>query len=192
MISSAMENLSQHSPAGPIIETARLRMRPHRLDDFRPCAAMWADPLVTRYIGGRPFTEEEVWARLLRYAGLWALLGFGFWAVLEKSTGEFVGDIGFADFKRDLSPPLDLPEMGWVLAARAHGKGYATEAVRAALAWADAHFKSSGTVCIIDVGNLPSLGVAAKAGYRELRRTTYKDKPLIVFERSSVDSSSEG
>ena len=96
---------------------------------------MWADPEVTRYIGGTPLTEEESWARLLRYVGHWSLLGFGYWVVEEKTTGNFIGEVGFADYKRDLPSLKDLPEIGWVFSSQASGKGYATEAVRAASAW---------------------------------------------------------
>lgn len=53
----------------PILETERLRLRAHRLDDFAASAAMWADPIVTRYTVGKPQTSEEVWSRLLRYIG---------------------------------------------------------------------------------------------------------------------------
>ena len=70
----------------PVIETARLKLRGHRLDDFTPCAAMWADPVVTRHIGGRPLSEEESWTRLLRYVGHWALLGFGYWVASYVSN----------------------------------------------------------------------------------------------------------
>jgi RimJ/RimL family protein N-acetyltransferase len=73
----------------PVLETERLKLRGHRLDDFAPCAAMWADPLVTRHIGGIPLSAEESWTRLLRYVGHWALLGFGYWVVEEKATGNF-------------------------------------------------------------------------------------------------------
>ena len=119
----------------PVLHTERLKLRGHRLDDFIASAAMWADPNVTRHIGGQPLTEEEAWTKFLRYVGHWALLGFGYWVVEEKATGSFVGEIGFADYKRDLEPSLhDKPEIGWVLAPRSHGKGYATEAVRAAIA----------------------------------------------------------
>ena len=166
------------------METERLTLRRHRVTDLDDCVAMWADPRVTRHIGGRPFTAEEVWTKLLRYAGHWSLLGFGYWVAHEKESGRFVGEVGFADFKRDLVPSLDdRPELGWALASRAHGKGYATEAVRAALAWGDAHFGSKPTVCLIHPDNLPSLRVAAKAGYRELERTTYKGQPTIIFGR---------
>src|SRR5258708_19773253 len=104
---------------------------------------MWADPSVTRFIGGKMFTPEEVWARLLRYAGLWSLLGFGYWAIEERTTGDFVGELGFADFKHDIVPSLDdRPELGWALASRVHGKGYATEAVPPALPSRAARFAS--------------------------------------------------
>jgi RimJ/RimL family protein N-acetyltransferase len=167
----------------PVIETARLKLRAHRPDDWAACAAMWSHPAVTRYIGGRPFTGEEVWTRLLRFAGHWAWMGFGYWAVEEKDTGNFIGEIGFADYKRDIDPPVTLPETGWVLATQAHGKGYATEGVRAAIAWGDTHFGSSPTVCLIHPENMRSIRVAAKCGYREMERTTYKGHPTLVFTR---------
>src|SRR5271166_545914 len=168
----------------PILETPRLKLRGHRLDDFVHSAAMWADPAVTRHVGGQPLTEEEAWTKFLRYAGHWALLGFGYWVVEEKATGNFAGEIGFADYKRDLQPSLkDVPEIGWVLAAHAHGKGYATEAVRAAIAWGDAHFGPVRTACIIHPENLASIRVAEKCGYRELQRTTYKGNPTKMFVR---------
>jgi RimJ/RimL family protein N-acetyltransferase len=168
----------------PVIETPRLTLRGHRFDDFSDCAAMWADPTVTRHIGGKPFSEEETWARFLRYAGHWLLLGFGYWAIEEKFTGSFVGELGFADYKREIEPSLQgLPELGWALAATAQGKGYATEAVRAALTWGEAHFASARTVCIIHPENLASIRVAEKCGYREFQRTTYKGRTTIIFDR---------
>ncbi len=139
---------------------------------------------MTRFIGGRPFTQEEIWARLVRYVGHWVLLGYGYWVVTDKKTGCFLGEVGFADFKRDIEPSFEgMPEIGWVLAAHAHGRGYATEAVRAAIAWGDDHFKASRTVCIIAPENRSSIRVAEKCGYREFLHTTYKDKPTIMFVR---------
>src|SRR5438045_3039872 len=89
-----------------VVETERLRLRPHRLEDFEELAAIWADPAVVRFIGGKPLNREESWARLLRYAGHWALMGFGFWAVEERDSGEYVGDVGLARFQREMQPPL--------------------------------------------------------------------------------------
>jgi hypothetical protein len=116
----------------PVIETERLRLRAHRVDDYADCMVMWSDPKVVRYLGGRPFTAEEGWRKLLQFSGLWSFLGYGYWAVEEKNSGHFIGHVGYADFKRDLLPSLDgMLELGWVLAADAHGKGYASEAVAA-------------------------------------------------------------
>jgi len=179
-----MERLFRPAVPVPVIETTRLTLRGHRVDDFIPCAAMWADPEVTRHIAGKPYTEEESWARLLRYVGHWALLGFGYWVIEEKTIGSFAGEIGFADYKREMDPSLgDVPEIGWVLATQAQGRGYATEAARAVIAWGDAHLGSSRTACIIHPANLPSIRVAEKCGYQESLRTTYRGQPTTVFLR---------
>ena len=168
----------------PVLETERLKLRGHRLDDFSSSAAMWADPKVYRYIGGKPHTEEECWTRLLRYVGHWALLRFGYWVVEEKTTGNFVGEIGFADYRRDLQPSLKgVPEIGWVLASQAHGRGYATEAVRTVVTWGDEQFGGVRTACIIAPENLASIRVAEKCGYRELQPTTYRGQPTLMFVR---------
>lgn len=167
----------------PVLETERLRLRRHEIADLDASHAMWAHEDVYRFIGGRASGRDEAWARLLRYAGQWELLGFGYWLVEDRATGAFIGETGFLDAKRELDPPFgDTPEAGWALAPHAHGKGYAEEAVRAALAWADARWNR--TVCMIDPANAPSLRLADRLGYREYARTTFKDSPVILFERT--------
>ena len=167
----------------PSLETDRLLLRGHCLEDFPQSAAMWADPNVTRHILERPLTEEEAWSRLLRYVGHWAIVGFGYWVIIEKHTGGFAGEAGFAELKRDIQPCFKrVPEIGWVLASRFHGKGFATEAVRAITAWGDAHFKTP-TRCIISPDNIASFRVAEKCGYREIHRTTYHGRPTVILER---------
>ena len=170
--------------AVPDIESTRLKLRGHRLDDLDDCFAMWSDPIVTRFIGGKPSTEQQSWLRMLGYAGHWSLMGFGYWAIEEKVTGSFVGEVGFADFKRDIAPSMkNVPELGWALAPRFHGKGLGTEAVRAALAWGDAHFQGTRTVCLIDSDNAASIHVAEKCGYREFERTLFNGTPSVFFTR---------
>jgi RimJ/RimL family protein N-acetyltransferase len=197
-----MSSLVPHPGNVPVIETERLRLRGHRLEDFPDSVALWADPLVTRFIGGKPLTEEEVWARVLRYVGHWAWMGFGYWVVEEKSTGRFAGEMGFADWKREIAPSFHgIPELGWVLASRVHGMGYATEAVRAAIAWGTSHFDATSSaakhsrsahpvasqlsaarmVCIIDPDNTRSIRVAEKCGFKEVQRASYKGEPTILF-----------
>lgn len=168
----------------PILETARLRLRAHQAEDLLECARMWSDPKVTQYIRATPFSAEETWSRLLRFVGHWTLLGFGYWVIEQKETGTFLGEVGFADYRRDMTPSLEgIPEIGWVLAAHAHGKGFATEAVDAVITWGDTHFGKKRTACIIAPDNAPSIGVAAKCGYREFQWTTYHGDPTIIYVR---------
>jgi RimJ/RimL family protein N-acetyltransferase len=166
----------------PVLETARLTLRGHRVTDLDDSLALWSDPAVTRYISGKPSGREDVWARLLRYVGHWMVAGYGLWHVRERATDRFVGEAGLAGFQRDIAFSFDgAPEAAWVLASWSHGRGYATEAMTAVLAWsAAAHPR---TVCIISPANLPSLRVAAKLGYREIGRADYRGNEVIVFER---------
>ena len=167
-----------------MITTPRLLLRRHRPDDFPAVLAMWSDPAVTRHIGGKPSTREECWARFLKYFGHWELVGYGYFVIEERASASFVGEVGFGDFRRELEPSIDgAPEIGWALNVRMHGRGYATEAARAALAWGDANFPSPRTVCIIDPGNTASIRVAEKLGYHEVCRTTYRSEPTILYER---------
>lgn len=152
--------------SAPRLETERLVLRETRAEDFEPSAALWGDERVVRHIGGKPSTPTDSWARMLRFPGLWALLGYGYWTLEERASGRFVGQVGFADFKRDLSVDItDTPEGGWVLAREAHGKGYATEAMKAALAWLDETVQPERSCCLIDPENTASIRVAEKLGY---------------------------
>jgi len=166
----------------PTIETARLRLRGHGLADYQNCAALWGNAQVTRHIGGKPQTPEESWSRLLRYLGHWSLLGYGYWLIEERETGEFVGEVGISDYKRMMEPPLGCtPEVGWVLAPPKQGQGYATEVVRAVVHWGMAHFGQRELACLISPENLASIRVANKCGFTERYRTVYKNEATIVL-----------
>ena len=67
----------------PVLETERLLLRAPSADDLDASTAMWSNPAVVRHIGGKPFTREEVWSRILRARGLWPMLGYGYWAVYD-------------------------------------------------------------------------------------------------------------
>jgi RimJ/RimL family protein N-acetyltransferase len=168
----------------PTLETERLILRPHGREDFEALHAMWAHPSVYKYISGKPSTREQSWARLLRYAGMWQLIGYGFWAMQEKASGRFVGELGFGDFERDMEPRIgDTPEMGWVLAPEIHGKGFGSEALAKVVAWGDAFFKHDRAVCIISPENAASQRIAEKNGFRKIAETTYTGEPVWMFER---------
>ncbi|WP_392391290.1 GNAT family N-acetyltransferase [Pantoea agglomerans] len=84
--------------------------------------------------------------------GHWHKLGYGYWAVFEKTTGRYAGSFGFQDAHRDITPELKYPEAGWKLIPEVRGKGYASEVLAAVLLWADLTF-SSPVYCIIHEEN---------------------------------------
>lgn len=169
------------------IETPRLVLRRHEARDFEPYAAMWSDAAVVRYIGGIGFSREQAWTRFLRQAGVWQVMGFGFFAIEEKATGAFIGEAGFHELRRDLDPSIEgTLEAGWGLMPHAHGKGYASEAVAAALGWAAGRFAAMRTTCIVEPENVASIAVAARLGFREFARTHYHGRPIVLFERPPV------
>ena len=169
----------------PQIETGRLVLRAHQIDDFDAVAAMWSDPEVVRYIGGRASTREESWARLLRYAGNWAMLGFGFWTIRDRSTGVYLGEGGLLQGQRSIDPGFGaVPEVGWALISSARGRGYAHEAVAAMLGWADAQ-AIDRTACLIEPDNTPSIRLAQKLGFKEYARTTYHGARVNLYERKA-------
>lgn len=185
MLIWTFDHLATSLTSVPELTTPRLLICAPKAQDFEASAAMWADENVVRYITGKPSTRSESWARLLRYIGHWQELGYGDWIVEDRETGAFLGEVGFADHKRDMRPGLgDLPEAGWVLATDAHGKGIATEALKAALAWANANMASIGTVCIFDPEHIASQNIAKKCGYTERGLAAWGDLPALVMERS--------
>lgn len=168
----------------PTLETERLVLRAYRPEDFDAHAALWADPIVTRYIGARPLTREQAWTRFLRHAGLWDMLGFGFWLIEDKSSGRFLGEAGFHDLKRELIPSVETTlETGWAFVADIHGKGIATETLSAIISWGENAYPDRRITCIINPDNAASRRVAEKCGFQEFARTTYHGEPVVLFER---------
>ena len=171
----------------PLLETPRLILRGHRREDFEAMVAIWQDPAVSRHFHGVSLAREDIWGRLLRGFGMWALNGYGLWAVEDKATGDYAGAVGCFELKRDMVPSIVcMPEAGWTLGARFHGRGFATEAMLAALAWTDIKLQGAPICCIVATNNAPSLRVAEKCGFRPWYETTYRGDVTQVFKRSSA------
>lgn len=169
-----------------MIETDRLILRPHRLEDLDASYALFSDPQVVVFIGGQPMRREDVWNRLLRYHGHWRLLGYGIFAIFDRVSGACLGETGLADFHRDLGSDFDpFPEAAWAVSTAAQGRGYAYEAAAAAHRWLDAHHPARRTVCIINPANTRSVRLAEALGYRSFREADYKDARITLFERSA-------
>jgi RimJ/RimL family protein N-acetyltransferase len=171
-----------------MINTERLILRKHTRQDTDLVFQLATDPAVLQFIRGVPASREEAWHRLLRYAGHWSLLGFGMFAVFERATNQFIGEVGLADFQRGLGDNFDgIPEAAWVFTGSSHGKGFALEAMTAALNWFDEQAFSSRSVCMIDPRNTASIRLAEKLGFNYYDQGCYKGKDVNKYERMRPD-----
>lgn len=113
--------------------TPRLRLRGWRETDRAPFAAQNADPEAMRFLGG-PMTRETSDAYLDRTLRHWAEDGCGKWVVELRETGQFVGAVGLQRMRFDLPfPHRSGTEIAWRMGRAFWGRGFATEAARAAV-----------------------------------------------------------
>ncbi|MAK65352.1 MAG: GNAT family N-acetyltransferase [Maricaulis sp.] len=146
------------------LETERLILRQPDLSDFEPLCDMMADEETTRFIGGVQ-TPPLVWRSLCGIVGHWELRGYGFFSVIEKSSGTWLGRIG-----PWYPHGWPQPEVGWSLNRASWRKGYAAEAAQATLDWVFDTLGWEDVIHLIDAQNVASMGVAQKMGSRYLGR----------------------
>jgi RimJ/RimL family protein N-acetyltransferase len=151
------------NPTDIRIETDRLVLRPPRIEDFDGFAELQADAEAARFIGGH-VTRAEAWRRFLWQPGAWLVQGFGMFGVVEKASGQWLGQIG--PWKPEGWPGN---EIGYSFHPRAWGKGDATEAGIAAIDWAFDNLGWDDIIHCIDPGNEASQRVAQRLGSGKLR-----------------------
>ncbi|HEX7081725.1 MAG TPA: GNAT family N-acetyltransferase [Gammaproteobacteria bacterium] len=164
-----------------MIETERLLLR--RVDperDFEPWARTMADARVVRFLGAAPMGRALAWRHMASIVGHWAIRGYGFFSVEEKATGQWVGRVG--PWYPEGWP---APEIGWTLSPDHWGKGYATEAARAAVAYAFDTLEWPSVVHVILPGNARSIAVAERLGSRFLRSENgldgVTDREVLIY-----------
>jgi RimJ/RimL family protein N-acetyltransferase len=159
-----------------VLETERLRLRRFTSDDVENLVELDGDPEVMRYInGGRPTPREEIEGRELpAFLAYYARSdGYGFWAAIEKASGEFIGSFHLRP--RD-DGAADEPELGYRLRRSAWGKGYATEGSRALIEKAFADLGAQRVWAETMVVHTASHRVMEKAALRYVR-TFHADWP---------------
>ncbi|HEV2107771.1 MAG TPA: GNAT family N-acetyltransferase [Thermomicrobiales bacterium] len=151
------------------LETERLVLRQFTMDDADHLVELDGDPEVMHFItGGRATPREEIehdiLPAFLRYYEWFA--GYGFWAAIEKSTGDF---LGWFHFRPKEGSPLDEAELGYRLRKPAWGKGYGTEGSRALICKGFTELGVRRVVAEAMAVNVASRRVMEKAGLRFVR-----------------------
>ena len=155
------------------LETERLVLRMFEAADFEAYAAMCGDPEVMRFIGdGQPLAPPMAWRSLAMVIGHWSLRGYGLWAATERVARPVDVIVAFFDSRA---------EIGYALGRPYWGRGYATEAARAALEWGFAQLGQSQAISLIYPDNAASIRVASRLGEKLADRIELLGKPVLLY-----------
>ena len=159
-----------------LLETPRLTLRPFGSGDAPLVHRVYSNPDVMRYVATGPMADLSVTERLLQdYEAHQKRLGYSFWAVIERSSGELIGDSGL------YRTPAGEVELGYTLGKAWWGRGYATEA---AGTWLRVAFEALGMdeiVALAEPANTASLHVLTKLGMRRSGERLAFGRPHTVF-----------
>lgn len=139
------------------IETERLLLRPKTPECLAAMEALYDDPEVARWLGD--VDRAEARRRLDRHLEHERVHGFSMWALVERASGEIVGQCGL----QHLDGGSEI-EVGWALLSSRWGRGYATEAARAALVFGFAELSLECIVAVVRPDNIRSRRVAERLG----------------------------
>jgi RimJ/RimL family protein N-acetyltransferase len=161
------------------LETERLVLRRFTDADADALVALDADPEVTRFVPGegptsRAEVEHEVLPAFLGYYQRYE--GFGFWAAIEKATGDF---LGWFHFRPRRDAPAGEVELGYRLRQSAWGQGYATEGSRALINMGFADLGVQRVFGHTMTVNTASRRVLEKCGLTLVRTTPYEGADVI-------------
>jgi RimJ/RimL family protein N-acetyltransferase len=169
--------MKSDADTGPILETARLVLRPPVVDDFERWAEMLADAESARFIGG-VLPKPVAWRVVTQVRGAWALTGISMFSVIEKARDIWIGRVG--PWQPYAWPG---PEVGWGLHPDAAGKGYALEAATAAIDYAFDTLGWSEVIHCIDPRNVRSQALARRLG-SSIQRKAFMPPP---FDHDEID-----
>lgn len=158
----------------PTLETARLRLRPQKMDDWPQYRAMMLSER-SGYMGG-PFTERYAWGMFCNDLAQWGLFGHGSLMLEHRETGRCLGQVGI-----NHGPLFPEPEIGWVLYAEAEGQGYAFESAAALRDWAFGPRRLATLVSYIHPENMRSQRLAERLGAHLDQDAPKQDWDDIVY-----------
>jgi RimJ/RimL family protein N-acetyltransferase len=147
------------------------------MDDLDAYAKMCSDSEVMKFIGGNTLNYEQTFEQMAIIQGHWMLRGYGIWAIECIQTGIFVGRAGLLNLYG--WPGI---EVCWALSPDHRGKGFATEAVNAAIDWTFNNKVTDRLISLIHPNNIKSVAVAERAGQVYKEQIAFKGNPANVYE----------
>lgn len=160
-----------------ILETERLRLEPFSEKHLEGLHLLDSDPDVMRYLGPLK-TREETKEGIARVSERWDRLGYGWWALIEKTSNDLIGAACVQNTANVEGAPL---EIGWRLAPSARGQGYATEAGRAAIQFAFDQLNADFVLAVADQENTASHSVMQRLGMSYRGIETHYDDQLTTY-----------
>jgi ribosomal-protein-alanine N-acetyltransferase len=165
-------------------DTKRLIARPPGAADLSGYRDLLSDTEVTHWLQSpprRPFTDDDI----LDWHGSdqrhWQEFGFGPWVLIERESGSMIGRGGLRWTEIDSGRVVELP---WAIGSQYWNQGFATEAVAAAIAWAET-LGLFDAVALIEPGNSSSRRVAEKVGLRLDTEIEHDGVPHFVYRIAS-------
>jgi RimJ/RimL family protein N-acetyltransferase len=169
------------------VEMERLLLRGWRDADVEPYARMCNDLEVMRFIGdGSTLTREQSDGQISRFVRHWDERGFGLWALEEKESETFVGFAGLVH-QEDWVEDEHKTEVGWRLDRAFWGRGLATEAARASVAYGFETLGLERIISIIQPENHASRRVAEKAGLSLRGEALWRGTPVVWYAVDRLD-----
>lgn len=169
--------------ANPIIaETGRLLLRQFSSADAQGFYEMNNDPLVLQYTGDKPFASLADAAAFIASYDHYAHYGYGRWAVISRTNNTF---IGFCGLKH--TPATGEVDIGFRLQRQYWGKGYATEAAKAALKVGFMQYHLPMIIARAIVDNQASIAVIQKLGMRFRATFAENQQQWAIFELTRQD-----
>ncbi len=160
------------------IETERLILRDLLLSDEQGMFELDADPRVHNFLGNSPIkTMDEAHFYINLVQQQYKENGIGRWAVIEKSSGEFVGWSGLKFIKEFENNHTHFYDVGYRLIPKFWNKGYATESARAALHYGFETLQLLEIYGSANIENIKSRRALEKCGLRFVEKFMWKDIP---------------
>lgn len=161
------------------IETGRLLLVPCQREHAAALNGINKLPEVMKYMGGKGETLQETMKFIERVSQCWAENGCSWWTLFEKASNECVGAVTLQYLPGDAKGRL---EVGWRLAPSQQGKGFATEAGQAAIAYGHRNFEGEQIVAVAHPENIASHRVMERLGMTYVGVEQHYDERCVVYE----------